>query len=180
MTVRIFHRPSPNHGARPAGTTIDCIVLHADAARTVAQSLGWILQAKSGVSYHYLIGRLGDVYECVPPERRAWHAGRSAFEGRPDCNDYAIGVSFGNLNDGVEPYRDDQLGVFSPEELARLGSARRYALEPAPGELLAVVTPRERSTAAGPRHFGRRIEFILGTTDDGLRILRMFEDFRLP
>lgn len=82
--------------------------------------------------------------------------------------------------DAKAPYRDDQLGVFSPEELARLGSARRYALEPGPGELLAVVTPRERSSAAGPRHFGRRIEFILGTTDEGLRILRMFEDFRLP
>lgn len=82
--------------------------------------------------------------------------------------------------DAKAPYRDDQLGVFSPEELARLGSARRYALEPAPGELLAVVTPRERSSAAGPRHYGRRIEFILGTTEEGLRILRMFEDFRLP
>ena len=71
--------------------------------------------------------------------------------------------------DAKAPYRDDQLGVFSPEELARLGGARRYALEPAPGELLAVVTPRERSTAAGPRHFGRRIEFILGSTEEGLR-----------
>jgi hypothetical protein len=78
------------------------------------------------------------------------------------------------------PYRDDQLGVFTPEELTRLGGARRYALEPAAGELLAVVTPREGSTAAGPRHFGRRIEFILGSTEEGLRILRMFEDFRLP
>jgi hypothetical protein len=82
--------------------------------------------------------------------------------------------------DAKAPYRDDQLGVFSPEELARLGGARRYALEPAQGELLAVVTPRERSSAAGPRHFGRRIEFILGSTEEGLRILRMFEDFRLP
>src|SRR6185436_3513790 len=81
--------------------------------------------------------------------------------------------------DGAKvPYRDDQLGVFTPDELARLGEARRYELNPAPGEILAVVTPRERSGAAGPRHFGRRIEFILGQTEDGLRILRIFEDFR--
>jgi hypothetical protein len=77
------------------------------------------------------------------------------------------------------PFRDDELGVFTPEELAQLGAARRYELAPAPGELLAVVTPRERA-GAGPRRFGRRIEFILGPTDDGLRIVRMFEDFRLP
>ena len=90
---------------------------------------------------------------------------------------------FKRLDYGAEaqaPYREDQLGVFTPEELTRLGSVRRYALEPAAGELLAVVTPRDRSGAAGPRHFGRRIEFILGTTEAGLRILRVFEDFRLP
>jgi hypothetical protein len=91
---------------------------------------------------------------------------------------------FKRLDYGVDgakvPYRDDQLGVFTPEELARLGAARRYELSPAPGEILAVVTPRERTSTAGPRHFGRRIEFILGQTEDGLRISRMFEDFRLP
>jgi hypothetical protein len=90
---------------------------------------------------------------------------------------------FKRLDYGLEaqaPYRDDQLAVFTPEELARLGSVRRYALEPSEGEWLAVVSPRERSSAAGPRYFGRRIEFILGTTEEGLRILRMFEDFRLP
>jgi hypothetical protein len=91
---------------------------------------------------------------------------------------------FKRLDYGVDgakaPYREDQLGVFTPEELAQLSGARRYELNPAPGEILAVVTPRDRASAAGPRHFGRRIEFILGQTEDGLRILRMFEDFRLP
>jgi hypothetical protein len=91
---------------------------------------------------------------------------------------------FKRLDYGVDgakvPYRDDQLGVFTSEELVRLGEARRYELRPAPGEILAVVMPRERSAATGPRRFGRRIEFILGQTEDGLRILRMFEDFRLP
>jgi N-acetylmuramoyl-L-alanine amidase len=107
--MKVFKRPSPNHGVRPVGTIIDCIVLHADASSTVSSSLGWIMRKESGVSYHFLIGRLGDVYECVPPERRAWHAGKSAFQGRPDCNNYSIGVSFSNLCDGVEPYRPDQI-----------------------------------------------------------------------
>lgn len=78
------------------------------------------------------------------------------------------------------PYRADELGVFSQEELQRLGSERHYELMPGPGEVLAVVLPRDRLEPAGPRHFGRRLEFILGSTPRGLRILRMFEDFRLP
>lgn len=102
-------RLSPNYNQRPHGTIIDCIILHADAASTVAQSLDWMMRRESKVSYHFLIGRLGDVYELVRPERRAWHAGVSAFDGRPDCNNYSVGVSFGNLCDGHEPYRPDQI-----------------------------------------------------------------------
>lgn len=107
--MKIHQRVSPNQNNRPAGTIIDAIIIHADASPTVAASLSWILSKTARVSYHYLIGRLGDVYECVPPFRRAWHAGVSAFEGRPDCNNYSIGVSFGNLCDGYEPYRPDQI-----------------------------------------------------------------------
>jgi hypothetical protein len=77
-------------------------------------------------------------------------------------------------------YREDELGVFTADELQRLRGARRYELVPAPGEILAVVTPRDRVEPAGGRSFGRRLEFILGSTPAGLRILRMFEDFRLP
>jgi hypothetical protein len=78
------------------------------------------------------------------------------------------------------PYREDELGVFTPDELRSLRSERHYELMPGAGELLAVVTPRDRLEPPGPRHFGRRIEFTLGSTPAGLRILRMFEDFRLP
>jgi hypothetical protein len=77
-------------------------------------------------------------------------------------------------------YREDEVGVFTADELQRLRGARRYELVPGAGEILAVVTPRDRVEPAGGRSFGRRLEFILGSTPAGLRILRMFEDFRLP
>jgi AmpD protein len=44
----------------------------------------------------------------VPPERRAWHAGQSSWDGAPDCNDYTIGVCLSNRNDGEEPYAEAQ------------------------------------------------------------------------
>jgi N-acetyl-anhydromuramyl-L-alanine amidase AmpD len=105
--VKIQERPSPNWNQRPHGVIVDAVVLHADASPSTAQSLSWILRREAKVSYHYLIGRFGDVYECVAPERRAWHAGKSAFMGRPDCNNYSIGVSFGNRQDG-EPFTEAQ------------------------------------------------------------------------
>jgi hypothetical protein len=79
-----------------------------------------------------------------------------------------------------EPYRSDDVGLFTANELLGLGRGRRFELVPDADEVLAVVTTRDRRRAAGPRHFGKRLEFVLGPTADGYRIRRMFEDFRLP
>lgn len=102
-------RPSPNHSARPARTRISGIVLHCDASSSVASSMDWIRRPESRASYHVLIGRSGNIYDIVPPERKAWHAGRSMWEGVSDCNNYTIGVSMSNRNDGEEPYPDAQV-----------------------------------------------------------------------
>ena len=107
--MRIESRPSPNHNARPHGLRPDCLILHSDASPSTAATLSWLASERSKVSYHYICGRLGHVYQCVAVDRRAWHAGRSSLAGREDCNDYSIGVAFSNLNDGVQPYPEEQL-----------------------------------------------------------------------
>lgn len=78
------------------------------------------------------------------------------------------------------PYRSDELGLFTKQELSVLRPERAFELSPEDDELLAVVTTRDRRKLAGPRHFGRRIEFVLGPSASGLQIRRIFEDFRLP
>lgn len=108
MPVFLNQARSPNWNERPKGAEINTIVLHADSSPKVKQSLDWIRSRESKVSYHFLIGRLGDVYECVPPEKRAWHAGVSVFGGRQNVNDFSIGVSFGNKQDGKEPFTEAQ------------------------------------------------------------------------
>jgi N-acetylmuramoyl-L-alanine amidase len=74
------------------------------ASAKAASSIAWILNAASRVSYHYLIGRTGEVYRFVAPELRAWHAGVSEMDGVKDCNNFTIGVCFSNRNDGIEEY----------------------------------------------------------------------------
>jgi AmpD protein len=44
------------------------------------------------VSAHLLLRRDGTVVQYVPFDRKAWHAGRSSFEGRAECNEYSIGI----------------------------------------------------------------------------------------
>jgi hypothetical protein len=78
------------------------------------------------------------------------------------------------------PFRTDDVGLFSVEQLAELGRARRFALSPEPNEVLAVVDTRDRRRLSGPRHFGKRLEFLLAPSPEGYLIRRMFEDYRLP
>ncbi|MDP5030327.1 MAG: 1,6-anhydro-N-acetylmuramyl-L-alanine amidase AmpD [Paraglaciecola sp.] len=50
------------------------------------------LIADMRVSAHCLIKRNGEVVQFVPFNHRAWHAGKSSFQGRSICNDYSIGI----------------------------------------------------------------------------------------
>jgi hypothetical protein len=116
----------------------------------------------------------------------AWLAEDATISSGPGTTPESIakvwGARFKQLDYGTgsvrRPYRGDAIGVFSRAELDEL--ARGYQLTPGADELLAVVDTRERQRSAGPRHFGRRLEFLLGPSSDGYRIRRMYEDFQLP
>ena len=41
---------------------------------------------------------------------RAWHAGQSKMnDGRTNVNDFSIGIELVNLNDGVDPFPEQQI-----------------------------------------------------------------------
>jgi N-acetyl-anhydromuramyl-L-alanine amidase AmpD len=84
------------------------IVIHGDGGRTEAGTISWIESPQSNVSYHYLVGRDGTVYQFVDESERAWHSGISEWDGYSGCNDISIGVSFANSGKGDEPYTDLQ------------------------------------------------------------------------
>lgn len=63
------------------------------------------------VSAHLLIDRQGRVTQFVPFDKRAWHAGRSCYQGRENCNDFAIGIELEGTD--TEPYTDRQYEVLA-------------------------------------------------------------------
>lgn len=102
-------RPSPFRDRRPAGVPISLVVVHGISlppgrfGGTAVEGLfrGRFLSrqppdlaelAGVRVSAHLFIRRDGRLIQFVAFHRRAWHAGVSAFEGRPGCNDYSIGI----------------------------------------------------------------------------------------
>lgn len=44
-----------------------------------------------------VIGRQGELFQLVPFDTEAWHAGRSCYGGRANLNRYSIGIELDNL-----------------------------------------------------------------------------------
>jgi AmpD protein len=75
------------------------------------------------VSSHFLVLRSGDCVQFVDCNRRAWHAGRSSWRGRENCNDFSVGIELEGLEGN--PFEPAQY-----EMLSRLVGAvtRRYPI----------------------------------------------------
>ncbi len=100
---------SAHYGPRPGDVVISLIVVHCISlppgsyrGRAVEALFTGRLdtqehpyfQSLTGlrVSAHFFIRRRGAVVQFVSCDDRAWHAGASVWQGRPDCNDYSVGI----------------------------------------------------------------------------------------
>jgi AmpD protein len=100
---------SPNCDDRPAGMQPVLIVVHGISLPPGEFGGPWIDAlftnqlppdahpyfaevAGLRVSAHALVRRDGELVQYVPFHRRAWHAGRSSWQGREHCNDFSVGI----------------------------------------------------------------------------------------
>jgi AmpD protein len=115
--------PSPNCEARPAGLVPELLVIHNISLppgqfggdcieRLFTNCLDWdehpFFAEIRGlrVSAHLLIQRDGQLLQFVDFHQRAWHAGRSCYAGRDNCNDFSIGIELEGTDE--LPYTDRQ------------------------------------------------------------------------
>ena len=108
--------PSPNYNQRPEQTEIQLLVVHNISLppsqfgggyieQFFQNQLDWSVhpyfQTIEGmqVSTHLLILRSGEVLQFVNFNDRAWHAGRSTYLAKKECNDYSIGIELEGSDD---------------------------------------------------------------------------------
>lgn len=108
------HTPSPNFGPRPEEAQIDLVVIHSislppgvyggpEVEALFTNTLDWdahpYFEQIRGmeVSSHFFIRRDGSLIQFVSCDDRAWHAGRSHYRGRDNCNDDSIGIELEGL-----------------------------------------------------------------------------------
>jgi AmpD protein len=108
----VQHIKSPNYNQRPENCEISLIVIHnicLPPEQFQNSEFGYINQFFTNclephihpyfetihnieVSSHFLIERQGNIIQYVSTNDRAWHAGKSSFNGIENCNDYSIGI----------------------------------------------------------------------------------------
>lgn len=120
--------PSPNYNQRPQGTEIQLLVIHNISLPPSQFGGGYIeqffqnqldwsahpyFQTIEGmqVSAHLLILRTGEVLQFVNFNDRAWHAGRSSYLAKSECNDYSIGIELEGSDD--QPFTEAQYQALS-------------------------------------------------------------------
>jgi AmpD protein len=125
----IRHLRSPNQGSRPADAQVSLLLIHnislppnvfsGDAVeRFFTNQLDpaahpyFSTIAGLQVSAHFLIRRSGRVVQFVACDQRAWHAGKSSWNGRDDCNDFSVGIELQG-NDHL-PYSKSQYAALWP------------------------------------------------------------------
>ena len=115
--------PSQHHNSRPPGTDVSLLVIHNISLPPGQFGGPYIEHLFTGclnpndhpffeqihqleVSAHFLIRRDGEIFQFVPLDLRAWHAGLSSFQGQGNCNDFSIGIELEGTDE--MPYSDVQ------------------------------------------------------------------------
>ncbi|MEC7119841.1 MAG: 1,6-anhydro-N-acetylmuramyl-L-alanine amidase AmpD [Pseudomonadota bacterium] len=121
--------PSPNFNPRPDNTLIRLVVIHNISLPPAQFGGGYIEQFFQNqldptqhpyfdeikdlqVSAHVLITRLGEIVQFVSFDDRAWHAGRSCYQGVENCNDFSIGIELEGTDD--MPFAEAQYQALLP------------------------------------------------------------------
>jgi N-acetylmuramoyl-L-alanine amidase len=107
----VIERPSPNYNGRPAGKSIDLLVIHYTGMPDAEAALQRLTDPDAQVSSHYLVDEAGRIYRLVDESRRAWHAGVSYWAGERDINGVSIGIELANPGHefGYRPFAEPQM-----------------------------------------------------------------------
>jgi AmpD protein len=119
---------SPNCDARPPGSAIELIVVHAISLPPGEFGGEGVIElftnrldpgahpyyagiAGLRVSAHFFVRRDGALIQFVPCALRAWHAGASSWRGRARCNDFSVGIELEGTDEA--PFEEAQYATLA-------------------------------------------------------------------
>ncbi len=116
-TLIIDQNFTKNSEPRAAGKTIQHLILHytgCPARVASARFLDATPNLQGGrLSTHYMVDENGRITQFVHEKMRAWHAGKSFWDGETDINSTSIGIEIVNMGEygGYPDFNTDQITV---------------------------------------------------------------------
>lgn len=92
--VQRISTPKNNQKYKP-GLPDTCII-HYTAGRDAKSSALYLADNAVKASAHIVIGKEGEIYQLVPFDTIAWHAGISSYGNRSGYNQYSVGIEIDN------------------------------------------------------------------------------------
>jgi len=92
----IIHQDCIKNQVKYARGLPDTIVIHYTAGKSAESSANYLCKDEVKASAHLVIGRDGKIYQLVPFDTIAWHAGKSEYAGRKWLNKFSIGIELDN------------------------------------------------------------------------------------
>jgi N-acetylmuramoyl-L-alanine amidase len=110
MPLKMVDKLSANFEARRGGMRPELIILHYTDTLSVEQTLHFL---HGEVSAHYVVDEDGSIIRVVDEEYRAWHAGKSYWQGETDINSLSIGIEIQNPGHqfGYRAFPDAQMAA---------------------------------------------------------------------
>ncbi len=105
---------SPNFTERRGGhEQPSMIIIHYTGMKTGEAALERLCDPESEVSAHYVIEEDGRLFQLVDDGKRAWHAGKSEWQGEVDINSCSIGIELVNPGHewGYREFPEAQIAV---------------------------------------------------------------------
>ncbi len=127
------------------------VVMHYTAMANADAALERLCNPVAEVSAHYLIAASGSVFQLVPEDLRAWHAGAGRWADVTDVNSRSIGIELDNT--GTTPFAAAQM--LALEELLS-GIIGRHKIRPERVIAHSDMAPGRKSDP-GPRFDWRRL-----------------------
>lgn len=86
-------KPTPNIGGalKPS-----LLIMHYTASQSAKGAISWLCNPNAKASAHLVIDVTGAATQLAPFNRVAWHAGKSVWKRRANCNGFSIGVELAN------------------------------------------------------------------------------------
>ncbi|WP_421280898.1 N-acetylmuramoyl-L-alanine amidase [Aeromonas taiwanensis] len=187
------YRLSSHHQSANQNERIAFLILHY-TDEDDARSLRLLTESEHKVSAHYLIPRDTDerplpVYQLVPDDQRAWHAGRSRWHQYAGLNASSLGIEIVNLGydekEAALPAHLRRWQPYTEAQIAALGAlardlVERYQIPPSQVLAHSDVAP-ERKQDPGPRFPWRELalRYGVGAWPDEARVAALRQQ-RLP